>query len=203
MLYTFLDIETSGFSAHTDGLLQFAALQCDENMAPIRGISHYVYEPNRHWSTDAEQVHGLSRAYMERVAEPLEQVVPSMYAMLQYGTLVGFNNIQFDTPFLSHWLQRQGCPILLPHTQYDVMKMWEQELGTRHKLTYLQQYIGFPPQALEIVTNTLFNGANPRPHDACYDVIVTFLLFKEIKRRHTVAAKAAPPPPDPADYSDF
>ena len=194
-MLTFFDIETSGLSAHTDGLLQFAALQCDDMMNPVRAVSHYVYEPDRKWSAEAEAVHGLSRDYMATVAEPLDEVVPSLYAMLQYGSLVGYNNISFDTPFISHWLLRQGCPAIQVVQQYDVMKMWEQELGHRPKLQTLRENLGMPVEAVQMVTNVLFNSKNPRPHDACYDVVVTYLCYKEIKRRHDIKRKAAPPPP--------
>lgn len=117
----FYDLETSGISQHFDQILQFAAIETDDELNEVSKIemrsrlqAHVIPNPM------ALHVTGMT---IERVTDPK---LPSNYEMISAirswmsgrcpSTFVGWNSLRFDEEFLRHAFYQCLHPAYLTNT---------------------------------------------------------------------------------------
>lgn len=182
MIYTCFDIEsTSKYPTKADPI-QFAAIQFDESFSIIRSSNFFIKPARGIWSTEAESVHGISKFFLaEHGVEP-EVAAASIYALFCSSNLVGYNSRSYDWEAISTWMQHLGCPIPPISTHADVMREWQHRLGKRQKLVDLTANLNYPSSFVSALTSRYFTDRDEtRPHDACYDVMATFLCWKDLQ----------------------
>ncbi len=108
--FFFYDLETSGLSARTDRIMQFAGQRTDESLRPIGEPYNILVKlaDDTLPSPDALMVTGISP--QETVREGLSEAEFSRMLTDEVFTpdtiMVGFNNVRFDDEFIRHLLWR-------------------------------------------------------------------------------------------------
>lgn len=194
MLYTIFDIETTGLSRYNDDICQFAALTVDENLVPVRNQNYYLYHKDMPWSVDAERVHGISQDFLKKYEDQYEHYLRAIYATVQYANLVGHNSDGFDIPFVQEYMYRKGFRDIRPCICYDTMKLWWKPMGRKMKLTALTEQLGYSPDMVRAMTKVMFPGQSDdvSAHNACYDVVCTWLCLKAAVQRGYVSLNNQP-----------
>lgn len=185
MLYTIFDLETTGFNGTCDSIVQFAFITVNQNMMPVRGRNYYFYKEGMSWSTSAEEVHGLSQAFLRQYEDDYEENLRKLYTVLQRGNLVGHNSNSFDIPFASQFLVREGLPPIQPGICYDTMQLWRSTFGKRMKLRDLPTALDIPESQILTLAKVMFKdtAGDLRAHNACYDVAATTCCLQRAIRK--------------------
>lgn len=200
MLFTILDIETTGFkhglntAEYNDDILEVGYIQVDENLKMLRHGVFYFYQDDFVLREDSERVHKLSKEFLEQHKEEFNDSVIKLYTLMQEGIIIGKNNIGFDTPFILDFLKRRGkgLPIINVVNQVDLQdiftpmfRRWYKENyneSTRHKgkLGELMEVIGKSMEDVESEYKELFPDASDRcgVHSALFDTYMTYLLLE-------------------------
>lgn len=192
MLYTILDIETTGF--HKDGgdeILSFGFLRMNSQFEIKASGTLYFYKPNFNVGKyPACTVHKLTREFMEPYGKDFKDNIKKMYSLCYNSTIIGKNSTSFDMPFIKNFIKRH-CPTLdeLKYfktfdVQSEFSSIYRSKTGNTNKGT-LTDYINclnITKDDINKVYNSLPNkdGANMHMHGALYDTIATYLVFKEL-----------------------
>lgn len=106
----FYDLETSGLSARSDRIMQFAGQRTDLNLNPIGEPYNVLIRLNDDTlpSPDAIMVTGISpqKTVDEGYTEAEFAKILSREVCTPDTTMVGFNNVRFDDEFIRHFLWR-------------------------------------------------------------------------------------------------
>jgi exodeoxyribonuclease-1 len=120
MKYIFYDTETTGINPEFNQILQFAALEADEDLNELNLINikcrpvHYIVpSPTAMVVTKVRPSELLSRKYSH-----LEMVYEMRNWILQRtpSLLIGHNSIKFDENFVRHSLYKTLYPVYLTNT---------------------------------------------------------------------------------------
>ncbi len=104
MTFYFFDLETSGFSARDDRIMQFAGQRTDMNLKPIGQADNILVKmtPDILPQPDAVLVHGITP--QKTLTEGISEAELTKYLTNQVFTpdtiVIGFNNIRFDNDFI-------------------------------------------------------------------------------------------------------
>lgn len=110
MTFYFFDLETSGFSARDDRIMQFAGQRTDMDMNPLGEPDNILVKitPDVLPQPDAVLVHGISP--QQTLTEGITEAELCKYLTSQVFTkdtiIVGYNNIRFDNDFIRFMLWR-------------------------------------------------------------------------------------------------
>ena len=200
MLFTILDIETTGFkhglstAEDNDDILEVGYIQVDENLKMLRHGVFYFYQDDFVLKEDFERVHKLSKEFLEQHREEFNDSIIKLYTLMQEGIVIGKNNIEFDTPFILDFLKRRGkgLPIINIVNQVDlqdiftpIFRRWYKERyneNTRRKgkLGELMEVIDKSMEEVESEYKELFPDVADRcgAHSALFDTYMTYLLLE-------------------------
>jgi hypothetical protein len=113
MLYTFIDIETTGFmkfdanAVLIPDLLEFSYLQVDSTtLRIVKSGSLYFYQPHFDIESDAQEVHGLTRDFLMQYEDQFEDNLIALASITCNATICGKNSKKFDIPFIKHFLKK-------------------------------------------------------------------------------------------------
>jgi exodeoxyribonuclease-1 len=124
MTFYFFDVETSGFSARDDRIMQFAGQRTDMDLKPIGRPDNLLIKmtPDILPQPDAILVHGITP--QKTLADGISEADFARYLTSQVSTpdtiMVGFNNLRFDNEFIRfilwrnfydayEWSWKDGC----------------------------------------------------------------------------------------------
>lgn len=177
MLFTTIDIETTGLDMYNSDIIQCAYAVTNEHGAVIKSECLFFYYSGveRSWSEEAFAVHGIPLEELRTHADEFETNCKKMWIALAKSNAVGYNSDHFDIPFIQKWLHRMGYPKPQPYMSYDVMQIFRSH-GIRGKLSVVPERIGLSPAIIEKITESTFGEAG-RAHLAFYDIIATNLCF--------------------------
>lgn len=113
MLYTVLDIETTGlmkFDANSDlipDLLEASFLQVDsKTLRVLKSGSLYFYQPHFDIENDAQSIHQLERKFLMQFEDQFEENLIALAALVTNGVIMGKNSKKFDIPFINHFISK-------------------------------------------------------------------------------------------------
>lgn len=182
MIYTVVDIETTGLNKAYDDIIQFAYMMLDENLNVIRSEILYMYYPEMRDSTEgALNLHGLTRDFLKQYEKDFETNVRKMYSILARSNVITHNGDSFDIPFCRIWLSKFEMPDVTIENSFDTIKIYQPIYKRKMKLTKLVMELGYKPEDIQLLTKLHF-GYEGNAHDAGYDVTATMVCFIEACR---------------------
>lgn len=206
MVYTYLDIETTGLSIVHDAPIQFAYLQMQGNGIFLRRNAFYINTSCNSWSAGAEEVHHISRDMLKAYGVEEIRAIASINAILRQANLVTYNGNHFDIPMIIHRIQEMNIPCVINENGFDVMMEWQKFYGgKRKKLAECIAECGYTQSYIAQVVRMLYGeDGNFFPHDARYDVVETMLLHRRLlkdmaeaeAKKAVIAPKEEPQPAD-------
>ena len=196
MVYTYLDIETTGLSRTDDAPIQFAYLQMEDNGIFRKRAAFYINTLCKSWSADAEAVHRISREMLKEHGVEEIRALASMCAIMRSADLVTYNGNAFDIPMIKNRMQSVGIQSMYPNSSFDVMTEWQKfHGGRRRKLIDLAKELGYSEAYIAGSVKRLFGEDGIfRPHDARYDVVETMLVHRKLLEQMNAVRVQEPQP---------
>lgn len=116
-----LDTETTGLDPE-DGhrVVEIACIEL-ENCVPTNRMFHRYVNPERSMPRDAQQIHGLTEAFLADKPK-FAEVVDELLAFIGDAPLV-IHNARFDIAFLNEELKRLGRSCLMVDTAIDTVEL--------------------------------------------------------------------------------
>lgn len=191
MIYTILDIETTGF--HKDGgdeILSFGYIRINSNFEIKASGTLYFYKPNFPVSKyPACTVHKLSKEFMQQHEKDFKDNLKMMYSLCYNSIIIGKNSTNFDMPFIKNFIRRH-CPTLEELIYFKTFDIQDEFSPTYKRMTgstkkgTLTDYVnalGITQDEITRVYNSLptKDGASMHMHGALYDCVATYLVFKK------------------------
>jgi len=183
------DLETSARSVYNARILQIAYVSAQKALdtGEVRILetgSHYLKYPKSllpFISQGAVDVHGIDEAFLKKNGEDYFEILTKLYKVFNHTTLIGFNSKRFDDVILHQHFDLIGLKDLFYQTSYvDVYEKHCIRSGTRKgKLGDLLAQ-GVSPSLFKSTRRKLFGAeaVDLEGHDARYDVVATYLLWK-------------------------
>lgn len=181
MIYTVLDIETTGFSyARGDKIIEIGAVKINENGDIIEEFSSLI-NPNKFISQKIQQITGITNE-MVKDSPIIDDVMPNFKTFIK-DTMVVAHNANFDCKFLNFYGKRCGLHIRDSRI-IDTLKISRKLHSnlTKHKLSNLCNYFDIPYES---------------GHRALSDAIMTARIFAEMLKNELYA-----PEINKGDYAD-
>jgi DNA polymerase III epsilon subunit-like protein len=193
MIYTILDIETTGFSRENDDLLEVGYMQVNKQLEIIRSGSLYFYKPEYKIESQAQSIHKLTRSFLCKHEDEFDDNIVSLYTLMHQGILIGKNSNRFDIPYLEAFFRRnafclfpvthKGLLDLQPYYGPKYKKWYETKTGLSTNklgsLTELIEMIGLTQEQVQQQFREVFKGEERvQAHSALYDVYMTYLLLE-------------------------
>lgn len=137
--YIVLDIETTGFSAVNDYIIQIAAIKY-ENAVETDCFCEYIKPP----VIIPENITKLTGISNEQVKDckAIEEILPELLSFLNNDYII-CHNASFDIPFIQTKLDFCGLP-LISNSVIDTLYMSRSAINNveNHKLETLKEYLG-------------------------------------------------------------
>lgn len=197
MIYTIMDIETSGYAVKdgVDDILTFGFMRINSNFEIKASGTLYFWKPGfRVEGTRAQEVHHLTNEIMMPHASEFNDNLKKMYSLCYQSTIIGKRSTLFDMPAVKGFIKKH-CPSLADSTnelQYfktfdledEFSPIFRERTGRTNKGT-LTDYIdclGITQDQIRAVYDSLptKDGATMHMHGALYDVVATYMVFKEL-----------------------
>lgn len=194
MLFTILDIETTGFNRQSDDILEVGYIKTNEKCDILGSGSLFFYKPEFKVETSAQSVHRLTRDFLEPYEKDFNVNMAALYTMMYNGLIIGKNNASFDMPFIQSFIRKHAgyldpCEIMgyvdlqdyytnqYRKYYYDRTGMTTRKKGSLEELVHM---IGFTDEQIKCEFKEKFPDC-PRvgTHSALYDVYMTYILLKE------------------------
>lgn len=175
------DIETTGLSHTESSPIEFAYLEVSNAGLPSRCGCMYIKPYKSEWTAGAEAVHHISRATLEQHGVEPEYAAANIWALLHNNDVITYNGKSFDIPLLRGFCSAVGTALLYEKSHTDLCTLWPSTFGgKRRKMEELVAETGISIPLIERMTQVLF-GDNKiyQPHDARYDVVATYYLYKK------------------------
>ena len=113
MLYTFIDIETTGlmkFDANAvliPDILEVGYLIVDVNSFKVLKYgTMYFYQDHFDIENEAQRFHGLTRTFLKDYEDQFDQNLCALAALISSATIVGKNSEKFDIPFIKYFIKK-------------------------------------------------------------------------------------------------
>jgi exodeoxyribonuclease-1 len=192
MTFYFFDLETSGFNARQDRIMQFAGQRTDMDLSPIGEPDNILIKITADVlpQPDAVLVHGITP--QQTLLEGITEAELGKYLTSQVFTkdtiAVGYNNVRFDNDFIRftfwrnfidsyEWCWKDGCSTW---DLLDVVRMTRALRPDGIKWPFASD--GKPSNKLEYITS--INGLDHADaHDALSDVQASLALARLIKAK--------------------
>ena len=145
MTFYFFDVETSGFSPHSDRIMQFGGQRTDMDLNPVGEPDDILIKmtPDVLPQPDAVLVHGITP--QRTVSEGITEADFCDYLISKVATpgtvMTGFNNLRFDNKFLQFILWRNF------HDPYEWN--WRDERSTWDLLDLVRMTRALRPEGIE------------------------------------------------------
>lgn len=192
MIYTILDIETTGF--HKDGgdeILSFGFIRINSQFEIKASGTLYFYKPNFNVGKyPACNIHKLDRKFMETQEANFKDNIKKMYSLCYNSTIIGKNSTVFDMPFIKNFIARHcpALPELIYSKTFDVQTefspVYKERSGNNKKgtLTDYIDILNITQEDIKAVYETLptKDEESMHMHGALYDCVATFLVFKQL-----------------------
>lgn len=189
MSYVVYDLEASGLLESVCDLQQCAMLVFDDNHILVRAENLYFYKENMHFSEEAYEVNGLSLEFLSQYKDKFEENIIKMYALLNRAKVAGYNNLDYDDPFVTTWLRRNGMGSFAIGLSRDVMQIYKPIYKRQAiKLVKLIPFVrdngilNLSEETVDYMTDMWFGAKGTVAHDARWDVTATALLFQHALR---------------------
>jgi exodeoxyribonuclease-1 len=188
----FFDVETSGFRAREDRIMQFAGQRTDMDLNPVSEPDNILVKmtPDILPQPDAVLVHGITP--QKTIAEGITEAELSKYLTSQVFTkdtiAVGFNNIRFDNDFIRftfwrnftdayEWAWKDGC------STWDLLDVVRMTRALRPDgIKWPVDSEGRPSNKLEYLSR-INKLDHVDAHDALSDVNASIALAKLLKQK--------------------
>lgn len=177
MLFTTIDIETTGLDKYNSDIIQFAYSVTNETGKLVKAECLFFYYPGveRSWSEEAFKIHQIPLQELRTHAEEFETNCKKMWIAVSKSNCVSYNGDRFDIPFIQKWLRKIGFPEPEVYTSFDVFKIFSSH-GLKGKLINAPEKIGLKEEIIQAITAKTF-GESGRAHLAYYDIVATNLCF--------------------------
>lgn len=190
--FYFFDLETSGFSARFDRIMQFAGQRTDMDLNPIGEADNILIKvtPDVLPQPDAVLVHGITpqRTMIDGITEAEFARYLTSKVCTTNTTMVGYNNIRFDNDFIRfilwrnfydayEWSWKEGC------STWDLLDLARMTRALRPEgIKWPFAPDGKPSNRLEYLTsvNKLEHAS---AHDALSDVNAAIAVARLIKEK--------------------
>lgn len=192
MIFTIIDIETTGFNREYDNILEVGYIKTNQNCELLGHGSFYFYKPQFKVESQAQSVHNLTRDFLEEHESDFNISMAKLYTMMYNGLIIGKNNASFDIPFIKSFIRKHSGYLddleIMGYVDLqtyftEAYQQWYYKtygVGTRKKgtLTELVHMIGHKDEEMRASFTKLFPDC-PRTgtHSALYDVYMTYLLL--------------------------
>lgn len=170
------------------------SLRFDNNFKIHAADTLYFYRKTYDLSNyEANAVHGLTKEFLEQYKDSFYANIAKMYAMMYKSVIIGKNSNKFDIPFIERFYKKKYVSDIEPldyYDKYDVQnvfgKAYKNETGSNGAgtLTDYLDHLKIPHSEISRQCSELVGDSKVRnAHDALFDVVATFEVFKEIKKR--------------------
>lgn len=178
MLFSIIDVETTGLNTTKDAPLSFTALTINDRDEIVDTNHLYIYDPNIiTLNPEAEKVHGLTKEILTPHIPEFWSNVKKMFNIVSYANLIGYNSIAFDYPLISNFLRRCGLAPFELLSHLDIMQAYYPLYKKRKKLIDLCTDRKISPDLISSLTASIFACDATEAHDSRYDVVSTYLLY--------------------------
>ena len=199
MLFTILDIETTGFNNKHDDILEVGYLIVNQDCEILRHGQFYFYQEHFKIEGSAQDVHGLTRDFLKQYEQDFTKSLARLFTLCCQAIIIGKNNRKFDMPFIDEFLKRYAYRldevtikgyIDLEEFYTPIYREWYvKKYGVATKkygtLSELVDIIGYPQQQLQQEFNFLFPDiSRDRAHSALFDSYMTYTLLKDAVKNH-------------------
>lgn len=190
MIYTIIDIETTGLNKCYDDILSVGFIRINSKMEILESDTLYFYKPDFQVEKyPACTVHKLKRNFLEQYKDDFKDNLKKLYSICYMSTLIGKNSTNFDLPFIKEFV-RKHCPLLdlRYNATFDIQTefstIYQQRTGSskRGTLTDYCNCLGITTEKINEVYNSLptKDSQSMHMHGALYDCVATYLVFKEV-----------------------
>lgn len=163
------DIETTGLSPQHDWIVQLSALKFDKETFEVVGKWNHYINPSGNWEMTpaAQEVHGLSKEFIEKNGKSLKVVGPSFLDFIDGCDLMTFNGNSFDVVFAYKDFAFNGLNFPIADIMHYDVRLIELKLHPNNLGAVFERYTG-----------KTMEQAGLNAHDSMSDVMATFEVFK-------------------------
>ena len=190
MIYTVIDIETSGLSRENADVLSFSYALTDGKEI-LAADTLYFWADGIKWNQESYQIHGLSKEFLSQYKDDFDKNLRAMFSVIQDSILVGYNSGYidkfgvlhgFDYQIIKNFLLRNMLDFPIPSSFVDLLKIARsRETNTPNKkLQSMVDYYGVSREEIARVNNTVYPGSKAVAHNSGYDVVCTAYVLKEM-----------------------
>ena len=190
MIYTVIDIETSGLSRENADVLSFSYALTDGKEI-LAADTLYFWAEGMQWSQESYEIHGLSKEFLSQYKDDFDKNLRAMFSVVQDSVLVGYNSGYmdkfgvlhgFDYQVIKNFLLRNMLDFPIPSSFVDLLKIARsrETNAPNKKLQSIVDYYGISREAIVRVNDTVFPGSKAVAHNSGYDVVCTVYVLKEM-----------------------
>ena len=190
MIYTVIDIETSGLSRENADVLSFSYALTDGKEI-LAADTLYFWTDGMQWSQESYEIHGLSKEFLSQYKDDFDKNLRAMFSVVQDSVLVGYNSGYidkfgvlhgFDYQVIKNFLLRNMLDFPIPSSFVDLLKIARsrETNASNKKLQSMVDYYGVSREEIARVNNTVYPGSKAVAHNSGYDVVCTAYVLKEM-----------------------
>lgn len=190
MIYTVIDIETSGLSRENADVLSFSYALTDGKEI-LAADTLYFWTEGMQWSQESYEIHGLSKEFLSQYKDDFDKNLRAMFSVVQDSVLVGYNSGYidkfgvlhgFDYQVIKNFLLRNMLDFPIPSSFVDLLKIARsrETNAPNKKLQSMVDYYGISREEIARVNNTVYPGSKAVAHNSGYDVVCTAYVLKEM-----------------------
>lgn len=190
MIFTVIDIETSGLSRENADVLSFSYALTDGKEI-LAADTLYFWTDGMQWTQESYEIHGLSKEFLSQYKDDFDKNLRAMFSVIQDSILVGYNSGYidkfgvlhgFDYQVIKNFLLRNMLDFPIPSSFVDLLKIARsrETNATNKKLQSMVDYYGISREDIARVNSTVFPDSKPVAHDSGYDVVCTAYVLKEM-----------------------
>lgn len=190
MIFTVIDIETSGLSRENADVLSFSYALTDGKEI-LAADTLYFWSDGIKWNQESYQIHGLSKEFLSQYKDDFDKNLRAMFSVIQDSILVGYNSGYidkfgvlhgFDYQVIKNFLLRNMLDFPIPSSFVDLLKIARsrETNAPNKKLQSMVDYYGISREDIVRVNNTVYPGSKAVAHNSGYDVVCTSYVLKEM-----------------------
>ena len=190
MIYTVIDIETSGLSRENADVLSFSYALTDGKEI-LAADTLYFWTDGMQWSQESYEIHGLSKEFLSQYKDDFDKNLRAMFSVVQDSVLVGYNSGYmdkfgvlhgFDYQVIKNFLLRNMLDFPIPSSFVDILKISRirETNAPNKKLQSMVDYYGISREEIARVNNTVYPDSKAVAHNSGYDVVCTAYILKEM-----------------------
>lgn len=190
MIYTVIDIETSGLSRENADVLSFSYALTDGKEI-LAADTLYFWTDGMQWSQESYEIHGLSKEFLSQYKDDFDKNLRAMFSVVQDSVLVGYNSGYmdkfgvlhgFDYQVIKNFLLRNMLDFPIPSSFVDLLKIARsrETNAPNKKLQSMVDYYGISREDIVRVNDTVFPDSKAVAHNSGYDVVCTVYVLREM-----------------------